>query len=664
MSKLLIYNNLKFFFFFIYLSSFSQDKFQNSTLLDQIVLTAQYIPTHIDSSIYSIEIISQESLSNFGSQNLSNVLSRHTGIDVFHDPFLGNYIDFQGISGENIKVLIDGIEMSGLHNGSVDFSQISINNIERIEIIEGPLSNIYGNNALGATINLISKTNQNEKVFVSAESYFESIGQYNLNGNVGFELGGNTLSTSIGRHYFDGWSSDDSFLEFPNDYYADSTRFHYWKPKEQWFVKSNYSFKTKSQLTIKPYLDYLNERVVNKGLPQGAFLHYAFDDYYNTTRFDKGILIEGPFLNRIINVVFHHNRYNRIKNNYYVDLTDLTETLLDNVDTTIINLFTHRVTCSNVKRKKLNYQYGYAINYEKLNTPRVLNLEKKRVDFSGFSSLDYRFNNFIIRSSFRYLYSDENNNAFTPALNLKYNFHENVSLRFSYASGFRIPSLKEMYFNFVDINHNIQGNSSLKSETSNSYQINLNSKFSNTYILNFKLLYNKIDNFIMLVQNDNTTNFQYVNIGNYRILGSKIGLKFNNNDLDFHFNTAYLGQSSVYNSDINFYIKMDAMFKYHISSKHTFSVFFGFNGAKSVLSKNALGEITLQDISSYNMLDVSYALNLSQETKFSFGINNLFNVTNIDSETLISSFHNTEAGIPLSCGRHFYTSLKFNISYD
>ena len=52
-------------------------------------------------------------------------------------------------------MLIDGIEMSGLHNGSVDFSQISINNIERIEIIEGPLSNIYG--TLGATINLISK---------------------------------------------------------------------------------------------------------------------------------------------------------------------------------------------------------------------------------------------------------------------------------------------------------------------------------------------------------------------------------------------------------------------------------------------------------------------------------------------------------------------------
>ena len=174
----------------------------------------------------------------------------------------------------------------------------------------------------------------------------------------------------------------------------------------------------------------------------------------------------------------------------------------------------------------------------------------------------------------------------------------------------------------------------------------------------------KIDNFIMLVQNDNTTNFQYVNIGNYKIIGSKIGLKFNHNNFDFNFNTSYLGQSSIYNSDINFYIKLNAMLKYHISSEHTFSAFFGFNGPKSVLSKNSLGEIILQDIASYKMLDISYDLNLSKETKFSIGINNLFNVTNIDSETLISSFHNTEAGIPLSCGRHLYTSLKFNINYD
>ena len=73
-------------------------------------------------------------------------------MDVFHDQFLGSYVDFQGFSSENIKILIDNVPIPGLYNGSFDFSQISLNNIDRIEIIEGPLSTIYGNNALSPRI--------------------------------------------------------------------------------------------------------------------------------------------------------------------------------------------------------------------------------------------------------------------------------------------------------------------------------------------------------------------------------------------------------------------------------------------------------------------------------------------------------------------------------
>ena len=97
---------LNLLFFIFYFTSFSQDTIENSIILDQIVLTGQYIPTHIDSSIYVVEIIDHEELTDFGSQNLSSVLSRQIGVDIFHDPFLGDYIDFQGLSGENIKILI------------------------------------------------------------------------------------------------------------------------------------------------------------------------------------------------------------------------------------------------------------------------------------------------------------------------------------------------------------------------------------------------------------------------------------------------------------------------------------------------------------------------------------------------------------------------------
>ena len=201
-------------------------------------------------------------------------------------------------------------------------------------------------------LNKDRKKTQKEKINLSLETYFESIGQYNLNLNTGFKLKKNILFTSLGRHYFDGWSSDDKVMLFPQFVYADSTRFQQWKPKEQWFVKTNYVYHTNTNLVLKPYIDFFKETVLNKGFPQGAFLDYAFDDYYLTHRLNKGIVIKGPFFNRNIDIVLSHNKYKRIKNQYYTDLTNLSQFITNNSDTTVIDVINHRVTCSNIQKMK------------------------------------------------------------------------------------------------------------------------------------------------------------------------------------------------------------------------------------------------------------------------------------------------------------------------
>ena len=68
--------NILSLFFLFFLSSFSQDLNNNPVLLKQIVLTGQYQPTHIDSSIYPVHIISKDEFSSFGAQNLSSVFNR------------------------------------------------------------------------------------------------------------------------------------------------------------------------------------------------------------------------------------------------------------------------------------------------------------------------------------------------------------------------------------------------------------------------------------------------------------------------------------------------------------------------------------------------------------------------------------------------------------
>src|SRR5690606_31303934 len=103
-----------------------------------------------------------------------------------------------------IKILMDGVPIGGREGGNIDLSQFNVYNIERIEIIQGPMSIMYGSDALGGVINLISK-NTKKKIGLSGEAYYESVGKYNFNLTATKTFGKHSLSIGGGRNYFDGY---------------------------------------------------------------------------------------------------------------------------------------------------------------------------------------------------------------------------------------------------------------------------------------------------------------------------------------------------------------------------------------------------------------------------------------------------------------------------
>ncbi len=97
-----------------------------------------------------------------GSRRLDEVLREQTGLAVVSDLGSGNRavgLQMRGFSAEYITVLIDGQPMAGRNNGNFDLSRISISGIERIEIIKGASSSLYGSEALGGVVNIITKQN-------------------------------------------------------------------------------------------------------------------------------------------------------------------------------------------------------------------------------------------------------------------------------------------------------------------------------------------------------------------------------------------------------------------------------------------------------------------------------------------------------------------------
>ncbi|MEY3153016.1 MAG: hypothetical protein RLZZ333_1613, partial [Bacteroidota bacterium] len=99
-------------------------------------------------------LINSKTLYQSGSLRLNDILSEQTGL-MITDNF-GKGIQMQGLSSEYTLVLLDGEPLIGRTGGVLDLSRITIRNIRKVEIIKGPSSSLYGSEAMGGVINIIT----------------------------------------------------------------------------------------------------------------------------------------------------------------------------------------------------------------------------------------------------------------------------------------------------------------------------------------------------------------------------------------------------------------------------------------------------------------------------------------------------------------------------
>lgn len=166
----------------------------------EVVVTGQFTPDDPKRSVYSVKVIDIKTIERRGATNLKELLGQELNMRITQDNVLGSGLSLQGLSGEQVKYMVDGVPILGRLNGDIDISQINLNDVARIEVIEGPVSVQYGTNALGGVINIITKTEQADKISASLNSYYESRGTYNFDVLAGFRVKKHFFGVSeIGR---------------------------------------------------------------------------------------------------------------------------------------------------------------------------------------------------------------------------------------------------------------------------------------------------------------------------------------------------------------------------------------------------------------------------------------------------------------------------------
>lgn len=648
----------------------------------EVAVTAQYKSRLVENAVHDIKVIDATRIEAMAAQNLKDVLSYELNIHLTEDNILGSGLQIQGIGGENVKILIDGMPITGRQNGNIDLSQILMDNVERIEIVEGPLSVSYGTDALAGTINIITKKNQRESFELISNNYFESSGKINNNLSLGWRLGKHQIRAEGGRHFFDGWDPSHSTFHFKKPV-ADSSRMLLWKPKTQYFAGLNYRYNRKN--TFLNYSGELyHEDIINKGYPQQPFFENAFDDYYQTMRSNQRVNFDYRLQNSYrISVLAGYSGYYRKKNTKVRDLTNITDVLSNdpnNHDTSSFHSFTGRGRwVESSEDKKINYEVGFDILYEIAMGRKILNERQDIGDYAAFVSAEYSpINEITIRPGVRYGYNSKYDAPLIPSLNIRYKFLErekqNLTLRASYARGFRSPSIKELYYRFVDINHDIVGNENLNAEKSNNYilslhqDLNLNkTRMGNKMVL----FYNDIKDMITLAQ-ASPTQFSYYNLNRFVSTGARFESSLNYNGIYAGIGFGVIGrynnlyEESKFEFDqLNFAPEINANLRYDwVKTGIQFALFYKYNGKLPQVVSNELGEFSLATIQDYHLADVKISKNIwNNRIQISAGVKNIFNVVNVEgSEGNAIEAHSTNSGVvSVGMGRTFNLGIKLNL---
>jgi len=632
--------------------------------LETFVVTAHCQAQKVDQSVYEIKVISSKDIELRGANNLTDLLNQELNMRISNDQSLGSSVSLQGLSGEHVKILIDGVEVIGRKNGQIDLSQINLQDVDHIEVIEGPMSVVYGSNALAGVINLITKKNNAASLSAQASGYYESVGQYNADGSVSLRKGKHFFGANLGRNFFDGYTLNPELRSMN------------WKPKRQLNAGLDYSFQNNKNL-LNLSADLFDEKLQSKGNLQAPYYETAFDQYFYTTR----STIKSDYFYNFdselnLNIMAAYSNYFWRKNTYFKDLTTLEEVLArsaDGQDTVNINSFLSRGMINREStERKLNFQVGYDINVETALGKRIQGTEQQIGDYAGFINLKYTpIKTLTLQPGLRYAYNTQYQAPLVYSLNLHYNT-KTTTLRASYAKGFRAPSIKELYLDFHDVNHNIYGNPNLQAENSNNFNFSANRTFSfkeQQIALGASMFYNHIHNIITLAMLPDGS-YTYTNLDNYKTQGINVNLKYN-----FYprisLNTSYalLGilnsVSSEQQADFRYSSSVSANFEYQfIKAKTTFALFYKYNGKLPQVMLDANDQLVENIVDDYQILDLSISRKFfKNRVKLTLGAKNLFDNTIIPSTNSgTSGVHSGGSEIPVGWGRTWFAQLNYSFN--
>jgi vitamin B12 transporter len=187
-----------------------------SALLEQVVVTAARTPQATDEVVLPIIVITGEEIRQRQVTDLGELLATVPGIDIGRNGGAGQgaSLFIRGTESNHALILIDGVRINPGTIGGANFQHIDPNQVERIEILRGPRAALYGDQAMGGVINIITRRTR-EGTAANASARYGSDATWGIDANLGLARSDWTFDIAVGREDTDGYAFRRGSTETP-----------------------------------------------------------------------------------------------------------------------------------------------------------------------------------------------------------------------------------------------------------------------------------------------------------------------------------------------------------------------------------------------------------------------------------------------------------------
>ncbi|AEH00727.1 TonB-dependent receptor plug [Lacinutrix sp. 5H-3-7-4] len=678
------------------------------TDLDEVVITGQYNPQSIKKSVHNVIVIDRKKIDQQAANNLADLLNFNLNLNIIPSASTGrSTISFFGLDAQYFNILVDNIPLvsdNGLGN-NIDLTQINLDDIERIEIVEGAMGVDYGANAVSGVINIITKKTIDHdwqiQTFVQEETVSDEYAW--------FDEGRHIQALNIGHNFNDKWSAKigfnrNQFAGFFNErqgedyYFNDGLRGYDWLPKTQLTTKANLNYNTDNFKLFYKF-EYFNEELnyydaavrANINVSNQTSNPSATDRVYTTNRFVNNLSLNGRLnsgANYNASLSYQTQKRDLNEYNYYIVTEEKSDETNEEYQSS--DVFFSKGTINNLSNSEnFNYQLGYETRFisgfDTQASGDVTQQDKtlKQNNFAAFSSSEINLTKkFSLRPGIRYEYNSKFKSKLLGSLSARYLLNKGYELRASIGSSYRTPNFEELYYYFVDSNHDVRGNENLNPETGFSAFLNLKKRswFNNTSMTNnIKLSYINLEDKIELaIVNPTPLQYQYINIDAYRLVGFTSENVIKQNNWTFNLGATVQGISRVMNDEVN--AENDFLYAFQLNTSATYliekwdtalTVLFKHNGKQQnyiAEGSDANGNSTFKkyNTDAYSWMDASIKKSFfKNKLQATVGVRNLLDVTSVDvngaSTTGVHSTNNSS--LLLGYGRSYYLKLLYNLNF-